>query len=252
MPVEIGLWRVDDKPVRLVPGGMPTEARLKELIKPTILSEPLLIIGRQVSTGCGKVIDLRAVDGEGVLHVIELKKIRQDRAPEPTGGSKSKAMEPWNGRDWYVSFGEFPDGPCWEDGVKYGFVSAGGGEWYSPSIRKLSAGARIFTFIPKAGYVGVGIVTGDPMPFAEATVDIDGRKGLLAGLQLASNYVYTGGDEWVLPVRWLKHRPRERAFWKSGLFANQNSATKLRNRFTLEQLTAELGLETDESGTVPE
>ena len=22
----------------------------------------------------------------------------------------SKAKEPWNGRDWYVSFGEFPDG----------------------------------------------------------------------------------------------------------------------------------------------
>ena len=37
----------------------------------------------------------------------------------------------------------------------------------------------IFTLIPKAGYVGVGIVTGDPMPFAEATVDVDGRKGLL-------------------------------------------------------------------------
>ncbi len=27
MPVEMGLWRVDDKPVRLLPGGMPTEAR---------------------------------------------------------------------------------------------------------------------------------------------------------------------------------------------------------------------------------
>jgi len=26
MPVEIGLWRVDDEPVRLLPGGMPTEA----------------------------------------------------------------------------------------------------------------------------------------------------------------------------------------------------------------------------------
>ena len=33
MPVEMGLWRVDDKPVRLVPGGMPTEARLEELIE---------------------------------------------------------------------------------------------------------------------------------------------------------------------------------------------------------------------------
>jgi hypothetical protein len=37
--------------------------------------------------------------------------------------------------------------------------------------------------------------------------------------------------------------PGERAFWKTGLFANQNSATKLRNQFTLEQVTAEFGLD---------
>lgn len=357
MPVEMGLWRVDDKPVRLLPGGMPTEARLEELIEaePTILGEPLLIIGRQVATSFGKVIDLLAVDADGVLHVLELKKdktprevvaqvldygswvrsvahedvlklfadygkggafeaafqqrfdapppeelntghrltiiasavdvateriveylvdeykvpvnvvffryfedqghrylartwlIDQDRAPEPTGGSTSKAKEPWNGRDWYVSFGEFPDGRRWEDAVKYGFVSAGGGEWYSRSIRKLPPGARIFTHIPKAGYVGVGIVTGEPMPFAEATVDIDGQQHRLADLPLDGNYVYDSGDEWVVPVRWLNHRPREKAFWKTGMFANQNSATKLRNRFTLGQLTSEFGLDDDDA-----
>lgn len=59
------------------------------------------------------------------------------------------------------------------------------------------------------------------------------------------NYVYDSGDEWVVPVRWIKHRPREKAFWKTGMFANQNSATKLRNRFTLDQLTAEFGLDDD-------
>ena len=50
-------------------GGMPTEARLEELIEaePTILGEPLLIIGRQVATSFGKVIDLLAVDADGVL-----------------------------------------------------------------------------------------------------------------------------------------------------------------------------------------
>jgi hypothetical protein len=75
MPVEMGLWRIDDKPVRLLPGGMPTEARLEELIEadPAILGEPLLIIGRQVPTSFGKVIDLLAIDTDGVLHVLELK-----------------------------------------------------------------------------------------------------------------------------------------------------------------------------------
>jgi hypothetical protein len=330
---------------------MPTEARLEELIEaePTILGEPMLIIGRQVATSFNKIIDLLAVDAEGVLHVLELKKdktprdvvaqvldygswvrsltyedvlkvfadydkgvafeaafqerfeipppeelntghrltiiasevdvateriveylveaykvpvnvvffryfeadghrylartwlIDQDRAPEPPppGG------EPWNGRDWYVSFGEFPDGRRWEDAVKYGFVSAGGGEWYSRSIRKLPAGARIFTHIPKAGYVGVGVVTGAPMPFPEATVDINGQQHRLADLPLDGNYVYSSGEEWIVPVRWLKHRPRDQAFWKTGLFANQNSATKLRNKFTLEQLITEFGLDDD-------
>jgi hypothetical protein len=81
MPVEMGLWRVDYKPVRLTPGGMPTEARLEELIEaePTILGEPLLIIGRQVMTSFGKVIDLLAVDADGVLHVLELKKDKTPR-----------------------------------------------------------------------------------------------------------------------------------------------------------------------------
>lgn len=351
----MGLWRVDDNPVRLAPAGMPTEARLEELIEaePTILGEPLLIIGRQVTTSFGKVIDLLAIDADGVLHVLELKKdktprevvaqvldygswarglahddvlklfadygkggafeaafqqrfdapppeelntghrltiiasavdvateriveylvdeykvpvnvvffryfedeghrylartwlIDRDRAPEPTGGGMSRAKEPWNGRDWYVSFGEFPDGRRWEDAVKYGFVSAGGGEWYSRSIRKLPLGARIFTHIPKVGYVGVGIVIGEPMPFADATVDIDGQPCRLADLPLNGNYVYASGDEWVVPVRWLKHRPRDKAFWKTGMFANQNSATKLRNRFTLDQLTTEFDLGED-------
>jgi hypothetical protein len=42
----------------------------------------------------------------------------------------------------------------------------------------------------------------------------------------------------------MAHVPaREKAYGKTRLFANQNSATKLRNRFTLEQLTAEFGLD---------
>jgi hypothetical protein len=60
--------------------------------------------------------------------------------------------------------------------------------------------------------------------------------------------VYASGDEWVVAVRWLNQRPREKAFWKTGMFANQNSATKLRNRFTLDQLTAEFGVDEDAAG----
>ena len=83
------------------------------------------------------------------------------------------------------------------------------------------------------------------MPFSEAIVDADGQQRRLADLPLQGNYVYSSGDEWIVPVRWVKHRPREQAFWKTGMFANQNSATKLRNRFTLDLLTTEFGLGDD-------
>jgi hypothetical protein len=39
------------------------------------------------------------------------------------------AKEPWNG-EYYVSFGDMSS-RSWEDARKFGFVSAGGGSWYS-------------------------------------------------------------------------------------------------------------------------
>jgi len=83
------------------------------------------------------------------------------------------------------------------------------------------------------------------MPFAEATVVIDGQRRRLADLPLDGNYVWPSGDEWVVLVRWLNHRPRERAFRTTDTYANPNIATKLCDRFTLDQLTAEFGLDDD-------
>ena len=81
MSLELGLWRVDGTPVRLANTVMPLEKTLEGLIErdPTILGEPLLIIGRQVPTAHGKIVDLLAVDGDGVLHAIELKRDKTPR-----------------------------------------------------------------------------------------------------------------------------------------------------------------------------
>ncbi|MGW3818106.1 endonuclease NucS domain-containing protein [Streptomyces sp. NPDC005046] len=81
MPLEFGLWRVDDKPVRVATRPMPLESRLEELIEadPGILGHPLLLIGRQVLTQHGKVVDLLGMDAEGSLHVLELKRDRTPR-----------------------------------------------------------------------------------------------------------------------------------------------------------------------------
>ena len=77
MPLEVGLWRVDDgKPVRLIPSGVPLESQLEDMIErePTILGTPLMLVGRQVATDFGKYVDLLAVDDDGALHVLELKR----------------------------------------------------------------------------------------------------------------------------------------------------------------------------------
>jgi hypothetical protein len=83
MPVKFGLWRVDDGHVLPVPAEtIASEERLEDIIEARIgilgLGE-LLPIGRQLITDYGKRIDLLAIDAQGDLYVIELKKDRTPR-----------------------------------------------------------------------------------------------------------------------------------------------------------------------------
>ncbi len=360
MPLEVALWRVDGgKPVKMTPTGVPMESQLESMIEadPTILGTPLLVLGRQVATDYGKFIDLLAVDDEGALHVLELKRERTPRevvaqlldygswvqslgdqqvrdlyaqynpgealeqawsdvfggpapdelnsehrltvvasdvdaaterivgylagrdvpinvvffryfsddgraylartwlldeattAAKKAAGRKGGSKEPWNEQDWYVSFGEESGVRDWDDARRYGFVSAGGGEWFSKTIKKLPEGARVFVCIPKTGYVGVGTVAGPAQPFQLAEVYVDGERRKLSELPLRGVYEHPpqrdgqDADEYVVPVAWTDTRSREQAVWSKGMFANQNSACKLRNHFTLEQLVAAFDLE---------
>ncbi|MFB7288583.1 endonuclease NucS domain-containing protein [Actinacidiphila glaucinigra] len=372
MPLEFGLWRVDDRPVRVATRQMPLESRLEGLIEadPGILGRPLLIIGRQVPTDHGKFVDLLCVDADAALHVLELKRDRTPRevvaqlldygswvqdltndqvrdiyatyagrrgitegfdeafasrfggsppdalnsshaltvvaseidaaterivtylatgyqvpvnvlffryfedegrsylartwlmddaeaaAPAAPARARSK-QEPWNGTDWYVSFGEEPGGRNWDDARQYGFVSAGGGTWFSRTIRTLPVGARVFTHIPKAGYVGVGTVTGEAQPFEDAVLTVNDEPKKMAGLPLKGTYRPHLPDpdghpeadedrrEWIVPVAWDRTVPRDHALWHTGFFANQNSACKLRARFTIDEVSRRFGPEDD-------
>ena len=83
MPVKFGLWRVDGQSVQQVPGSViASEERLEGIIEASIeilgLGN-LFPIGRQVLTGFGKRIDLLAIDGQGDLYILELKKDRTPR-----------------------------------------------------------------------------------------------------------------------------------------------------------------------------
>lgn len=356
MPLEFGLWRVDQGIQRLSPQIMPSEQELETLIESdsTVLGQNLLIVGRQVHTTWGKIIDLLAIDESGSIVLIELKRdktprdvvaqiidyaswaddlgatgLREvwaeshseeldvafgrkfggavpddlgeevslvivassidpsterivsylnrkhgvplnvvffqyfedeghrylartwlvDESPEsPASPRKQRVSQAWNGRDWYVSFGddETQKGRAWEDARDFGFVSAGGGAWYSGTLKNLPVGARVFVCVPGKGYVGVGTTTGPAVPADSGTLEVGGVTKSFRELPLRRDY-HKGEDptngEWIVPVEWERTRPVSEAFWKLGMFANQNSACKLRNQFTLDELTQEFELE---------
>jgi hypothetical protein len=369
MPIEIGIWRIDSGVARVSSSTFGDERRLEDVIEQDISIlglDILLILGRQVDTAYGKKIDLLAIDADGVLYVIELKRDRTPREivaqlldygswvgtlsvediaatfatrarsngesfadafrarfgadlPETLNeghqliivaseldasteriveylsgygvpinalffryfkdGSaeyiaRSWLLDPveaevrhkrtgtkrtqpvWNGRDFYVSFGE-DEQRSWEDARRYGFISGGGGAWYSRTLSFLEPGHRVFANIPQSGYVGVGVVTESVQPVNEFLVGGDGDPKPILELPLeATNMARELDDpercEYLVRVEWLKTVPRDEAYWETGLFANQNTVCRLRQPFTLERLYAQFGIpdEIADGGTV--
>jgi len=76
MPLELGVWRIDDGVVPVEFGSLDIEARLEEILDKNIgLASPnWLVIGRQVHTDHGQIIDLIAIDRDANLVVLELKR----------------------------------------------------------------------------------------------------------------------------------------------------------------------------------
>jgi len=82
--------------------------------------------------------------------------------------SKEGPNEPWNG-ELYASFGHGPS-RSWPEAMRHGFISAGGGAWYSNSLNLLAPGDRIWVKAPKYGFVGVGKAKGKLVPAQEFTL----------------------------------------------------------------------------------
>jgi hypothetical protein len=161
-----------------------------------------------------------------------------------SGGGKK---EPWNGTDFYVSFGEGPY-RSWEDARRYGFISGGGGKWYSQTLEKLQPGARVFVHIPQKGYVGIGEVVAPRVPVRDFTVTVDGNEiPILSTTMKAPKMGEFASDpdltEYLVRIRWTKTAPETKATWETGMFANQNTACALRSSFTRERVLAAFGLD---------
>ncbi len=367
MPIEFGIWRIDKGVIPVPSSPLGNESTLEDILEQdlSILGlDVLLLIGRQVITGFAKRIDLLALDSEGDLYAIELKRGRTPRdvvaqamdygywlrdltseevvelfARDNDGASFDQAFRerfdqdlpetlnekhrliivaseldpsterivsyisdygvpvnvvffqhfrdgdreylarswlidpleaesrptsrisvgarrpraPWNGQDFYVSFGDGEgnhDQRRWEDAVRYGFVSAGGGRWFSRTLDLLFPGARVFVHIPQKGYVGVGIVKESVQPVADFKVDVDGSVVPILEAPIVASKMGRGADdlersEYVVRINWQETLTKDSAFWERGMYANQNSVTRMRHQFTLEKLIEQFDLDRD-------
>jgi len=81
MPIEVGIWRLGDKPEKIETPVIDSEKLLEEAISKdlSIISNQLMLIGTQVTTAYGKYIDILAINSEGNLSIIELKKDKTPR-----------------------------------------------------------------------------------------------------------------------------------------------------------------------------
>lgn len=164
--------------------------------------------------------------------------------------------EPWNG-EFYVSFGDVA-ARSWEDACKFGYVSGGGGRWYSQTLKLLSPGDRVWVKIPKKGYVGVGVVQETVQSAKDFMVQTEGGElPALSVLKHADKYKGTAEDpdaaEYFVRVKWLDTVHENQAINEVGLFGNQNTVcqpTTPKWRHTVERLKRDFKNWADDSTTV--
>lgn len=335
MPINHAVWKVGTQPHPLSLVSLQSESLLEQMIvaDPTILSSHWLLIGKQVRTDHGGIVDLLAVNQDGQLIVIELKRSQTPREvvaqaldyaswvknltsdevariynkfekngslgeafhqkfglsldEEQLNGShqivvvassldasterivnylndmdvainviffqvfqdgdnqylsRAWLIDPleteshavsmrsgdrgeWNG-EYYSSFGHSAE-RHWDEAVKFGFICAGGGSWYSKTLFLLSPEDRIWVNVPGQGFVGVGKVLSSPVRASEFEVLVDGENRYFLEVAQANYHRQFADDEekseYFVPIEWIATKPLNHAISEVGFFGNQNS-----------------------------
>jgi hypothetical protein len=155
--------------------------------------------------------------------------------------SERKVRAPWSGY-FFVNAG-LGDHRSWTDMRRYGFISAGGGEFYTKRLQQLSVGDEVFVYDKGNGYIGYGIVTGETQPAADFLTS----EGPLFDQPLAVPRIKRIGEpaehaEHVVGIGWKKTVETNHAKRFKGAFANQNIVCKLRDQATVDFLIEEFNV----------
>lgn len=172
--------------------------------------------------------------GKRLLSRAWMFESEQGNKPQPV------TSRSWNG-EYYFSYGADHQ-RSWEDAVKYGFVSAGGGSWYTGTMRNLEIGNRVWVNIPHEGYVGVGIIVDIAKPAREVVLLADGEEINFLDLPLTANYhreMPPEKEEYIVGVNWQKTVSQKSAISEYGFFGNQNTVCRPKTEkweFTVKRL----------------
>jgi hypothetical protein len=145
--------------------------------------------------------------------------------------TEQEARKPgeWN-KEFYVSFG---GNRSWEEARQFGFVSGGGGRFYSQTLHLLSPGDRVWVNIPGTGYVGVGRVLEKVVPVE--TFYVTGPNGSrvpitdIPGLLIAKgtrSTVDADKAEYIVRVAWEKTVDIDHAHKELGFFGSQHTVAR--------------------------
>ena len=163
--------------------------------------------------------------------------------------SDLRAPGEWN-HEFYVSFG---GGRNWEEARKYGFISGGGGRFYSQTLYLLNPGDRVWVNVPGTGYVGVGRVEETVLPIEQFQVeDASGKRVRIMsipGLQITqrlTSLIDLDKAEYLVKVRWEKTLPLDKAFKERGFFGSQHTVARPKAekwKYTVERLKLLFGID---------
>ncbi|GKQ33330.1 hypothetical protein PSTH1771_02295 [Pseudomonas syringae pv. theae] len=128
--------------------------------------------------------------------------------------------------------------------MEFGFISGGGGAWYSKTLQLLSPGDRVWVNIPQQGYVGVGRVLGTSTPANEFTVMQNGEARPVLEVATRGNYHVELADDpercdYFVRIHWMQSVSVNQSVREIGMFGNQNTVcrpTTPKWRWTIERL----------------